>query len=78
MAIRVPIRLLVHYQTSARPLVQLTEGERHGTRLVGAGTRAIDLTGGALQLFDPATGAPLGESIPISRALVILYSLTKR
>ena len=75
---RIPIRLLVYFQLTARPLVQVTEGVRDGTRLVGAGTRPIDLTAGDLQLIDPATGQPLGETVSIDRALMILFSLAKR
>jgi hypothetical protein len=81
MPTTVPIRLLVHFQTSARPLVQITEGVQDSAGHVhGAGTRAVDTSNDAADfpIIDHATQLPTGERATIAQALSILYSLAKR
>jgi hypothetical protein len=73
----VPVRLLIHFQTSARPLLQVTLARREGNRLVGVGTRAINLGGGDLALVD-SNGNPTGEVVTMAHALAVVQSLARR
>lgn len=68
-----PLRLLVHFSQTRVPLVQVTDGKRNADGgVVGAGTRAIDLSD-AQRVFT----LPGGEQITAARVLDVLSALSK-
>jgi len=75
----VPLRLMVHFEVSATPLVSVTLARREGSALVGAGTRSIDVHDPLreIELVDPTTGAPTGERVSVAHALAVLYSISR-
>lgn len=71
MTERVPIRLVVHFQQTPQPLLQVTDGRPlAGGGFVGAGTRVLDLS-------DPQREFQLdtGETFTAAHALGVLRAL---
>lgn len=69
---RFPIRLLVHFQRSHFPLVQVTDARLGSAgEMIGAGTRAIDLTDKARRI-----ALPDGEKVTVAHVLDVLAALS--